>query len=283
MQAWHSLSRKWRTSIGTIVTLATVLATWDPINDGLIQPIVHFGENRQPARDEGILAELRAGILFSEFQRILKAQPVAILNDHIDIQSHASGPVRDEIFMLPTAYVEAFVDRNQVVVAYTVTARGDELPTVKTSAGSVHLGHTSVKDAPNGSTGVQNVAFVCGAHIEAYYEITGTNLAQQARTYAYGYTGAGGRPEGYKGPSCPPGSSDLLLDPAVAEEAGESEHYMVDVYGATETFLQQATRFRTGLIINTVTVTAPSVPIVPQMLSLHPETVTSLDPSSNVY
>ena len=257
-----------------------VLAGWQTIKEQAILPLMGLYENRQPAMDERNLVGLRAGMLFSEFQKNLQSHSVAVLYDDIGASPEYSGPLRDELMILPTAYVEAFVDHTQKVVAYTVTARGDKMPVVKTPAGSVHPGITRLTDAPVGSAGIEAVAGVCGAHIFAFYEVTGTNNASLVQTYAYGYTDAGSHPAGYDFPGCPPDSLyDLPSDTSVDHETAESQHYIVDTYLATPDFLADTSSYRSGLVINAVTVTAPAVPLLSQMISLHPDTVAALDPS----
>lgn len=275
-QAWGHLSRK---SKAVVVALVAILGGWSTIKEQAVDPLVGLYTNRQPGKDEAALAELRAGMSFSSFQEALKQKSIAVLGDSIRLTEDSSLPVRDELIILPTAYVEAFVDASQKVVAYTVTARGDKWPVVKLPGGPVHLGSTRVADSPIAHAGIINrVAGHCGNQTVAYYEIGGGSHVDLFQTFAYGNTTAGSLPSGDPGSSCPPNSMLGLERASELSAETDDGRYVIETYTAPDTYLASERAYRSSLVINSVTVTAPEVPLVPEMISLSSDTLGNLDP-----
>ncbi len=233
-QGWGQLSRR---SKAAVVTFVAILAGWSTIKEEAVEPLVGLYTNRQPEKDESVLANVRPGMSFPSFREALQKESVAVLRDDIDVAQGNDAHVRDELFILSTVYVEAFVGSDQEVLAYTVTARGDKFPAVRLLNESVKLGTTRIADAPVLSEGVSSVAGYCGAQHGAYYEITGTNHARLFQTFAYGFTLAGEIPENTTSSPCPPKSMYDL--PLVREfEADPVDgHHTIGVHIASGDYL----------------------------------------------
>jgi hypothetical protein len=215
-------------------------------------------------------------MLFAQMEETLGATSITVLEADIPV-GHPGSTVqaRNELLILPTVYVEAFVDQDQRVLAYTVTARKQEsMPTVDAGNRTFELGSTRVSEAFEQDDMVEEAAGACGARTISYYEISATSGAQLNRTIAIGTTAAGALPEDYTFPGCRPESLyGLPLASPITEDISD-----VEIHQVTGEYLQQTSDYRSDLVINTVTFTAPGMPIAPEMISLHPQTVNSYDP-----
>jgi hypothetical protein len=272
-EAWKPLSRRSKTAV---IALVAVLAGWNTIKDEAIDPLVGLYSSRQPGQDERNLAKLRPGMLLSELQSALGEPSFAVLDQTVQVtQGNRTVTVRDELTILDTVFVQAFVDEYQQVLAYTVTARDDSFPKVEALPGyAIRLGFTSITDIA--LLRIQNVAGVCGAHIAAYYEASSAPNAELGRTIAVGSTAAGALPAGHQGPACPPRSLDALPLDTVANDLASSDQYNIELRLASPQYLEEAERYRQQTVVNTITVTAPSVSLSPGMISLHPDTLANL-------
>jgi hypothetical protein len=224
--------------------------------------------------DANILNSLRAGELFSAFQSSLKVSPtVNVWGRSIQIKSDfGSSLISDYLFVLHTVYVEAFVGSNGTVDAYTITARTVDMPQgIKILGYSYGLGKTTLADAP---LTIAQVAAACGAHIVAYYEISNTGEMDLNQTVAVGITLAGSLPHGYNFGYCNFGNTDSL--PVTAGAPGynpQTGYYRIEERLPTAAYLAGTVSLRRKLLINTITITAGGYPVIPEMISLHPDEV----------
>jgi hypothetical protein len=289
LRTWWSNATKWTKVIfGVFVGLATIIAAV-PVAVPAIMHVFHtpkITSLSQAAADAKTLNSLRPGELFSAFQSSLKAKPtVSVWGRAVTIKSYP-GPVliTDYLFVLHTVYVEAFVGSNDAVDAYTITARTGDMPQGINILGQAYdLGKTTLDSAP--LDGIALVAGVCSAHIDAYYEISGTDEAHLDETVAVGITAAGALPPHAGFPACPPYSASAV-EPlpyrafnSLAVAAGapgvnpQSGYYRIEESYPTPAYLAESLSLRRKAPINTVTITAPGYPVAPEMISLHPQEV----------
>lgn len=275
-RAWRTLTLRSKIFIGVVVA---VLSGWSTIKDEAVIPVADAIANQQPGKDAKSLSGLQPGMLLSQFQERLGTGSVAVIKEHIAVPlGSGTVMVRDELFVLDTVYLEAFVDDDATVLAYTITARDEDMPKFRIASGTLEFGQTFAEDRPAMPiAGTSEVAAVCGAHIGAYWEISGTSNAALNRTLAVGSTSTGFLPPD-EDAACPPSEVEELAPSTAAPAPEEGSLWRIDTYQATDEFLDAAGAYRGRVVINAVCVTASAVPLVPEMISLHPETALSFEP-----
>jgi hypothetical protein len=268
---WRRLSKKMKALAIVVVAMVGGVTT---LKSGAIDPLWSAYTHRQPHYDEVRVSDLRAGISFDQFSGRLHSSPVAVVRHDVplrrlDKRVHA----RDELFILPTMYVEAFIDDEQTVQGYTVTARSRHAP-LTIDVGGVQYDLNS-ETFGQVNLFVDRVAEVCGAHIAAYYEVSNTSNAQANQTIAVGAGGAGPMINPLD-LTCPPAAArDLPLVPPSGTSSDDL--YVIDEHIASEAYRKATAPYRSKAIINSVAITAPLIDMAPEMLSLHPSFLSNLE------
>lgn len=269
---WKRLNRGTKVWVGGLATALTAIGA---IQTGLLDPAMNQWTHRQPHYDEQALNCLRAGMQLPALEKCVHAGAQAV--PRADATDHSGQPLTEGIYVLDTVYLQAFVDSNQSVQAYTITERAQNAPHgVRVLGHSYDFGHTTFADAP---IQVAAVASVNGVHITAYYEISGTAEADLNQTIAIGSTDAGQFPAELKWPGPPPVVDGLALLPN-SVSSDDKPLYTIEEHQVTTRLLDEAADYRTRAVINSVTVTAPDVDLAPEFLSLHPQETALLDPGS---
>lgn len=271
---WSRLSKK---SKALVVALLAILSGWSVIKAQLVDPLWSAYSHRQPAHDERLISDLRAGISFAEFEKRVGEASIAVIDNEITFR-RLDKPVhgRDELFLLDTVYLEAFVDDNQTVLGYTVTTRTGDTPITIDVAGREY--RLNSMTAAQAEIPVDRVVALCGAHVYSYYEVSGTSNAQLNQTTAVGLTSTGYVGEGFFPTGCPPGapseidSLPLYLPP---DQTAMDRRYPIPQHLVTNEYLQHNSSYRAKLVINAVSITAPGVDLPLEMISLHPSTVSN--------
>jgi hypothetical protein len=274
--AWLGLSKKAK---AVLIAIVAILGGWSTIKATVVDPAWAAFTQRQPAYDQNIIANLKAGVTLSRFQADLHTNSVAVLRPSVDFSnSRRSFVARDELYILKTVYVEVFIDNTQTVVGYTITSRTPETTfTAKTGGWTFRLGSQKVSQVSQLSMGT--VAGVCGAHISAYYEVSTTSNADNNQTVAVGYTSAGALPSEVNRPPCIDTAVEGLAEAPRKET--DTGLYVIIEHIADDRFMAANSQPRSKTPINTVAITAPDVNMAPEMISLHPDFLTSLDPNQN--
>ena len=270
--SWQRLSLKTK---ALLVALVTVLAGFGTIKNEALRPIWEMYSHRQPAYDAKVLSSLEPGIFLPEFQKRLGRESTAILRPYVPVIGPGGdpAPTRDVLFILETAFVEAFVDDTQTVRAYTITVQVPDAPSpIKVGSAVIEFGKTTIASASIGPVDI--VAGACGAHIFAYYEVSGNSNAQNAQRLAVGHTAAGYYDEPAEW------SVDTLLcpdidaapyEPLYVAPPSDEALYVADLYQPDSDTLQAQADVRGRTLVNTVSITAPGTELAPEMLSLHPD------------
>jgi hypothetical protein len=285
---WSNATKLTKGIFGALVGLAAIIAAIPVILQLLPGP---KPTPVSPAvADAKALNSLRAGELFPAFQRSLKVSPtVDVWGRPIRVKfgfGYGFGGAKtfllsDYLFVLRTVYVEAFVGNNNTVDAYTITARTSDVPhDIMVLGQHYHLGKTTMAKGP--LFGPSYVAAACGAHIVAYYEVSGSGGVTLYQSVAVGTTSTGWLPRHYVFPSNICNSTDSLALAAGAPGWNpQSGYYRIEERYPTNAYLADSLSLRKKMLVNAVTVTAPNYPVVPEMISLHPEEVAPYAPRSS--
>lgn len=279
---WSNATKLTKVIFGVLVGLATIIPAVDIVWHAFHGPRTTVVN--PAAADAKALNSLRAGELFPAFQHSLKVRPKAnVWGRPIRIKAFfGSAHISDYLFVLHTVYVEAFVGSNNSVDAYTITARtGDLSRDIMILGQHYHLGKTTLATAPL-PLGISLVAAACGAHIGAYYEISNTAEATLNQTVAVGTTSTGSLPRGYIYPVNICNRTDSLTLAAGAPGYNrQTGYYRIEERYPTAAYLADTLSLRRKTAINAVTVTASGYPVVPEMISLHPEEVAPYESRSS--
>jgi hypothetical protein len=270
---WSNATKMTKAIFGTAAVLATIIAAIP-----VIQHALHTSRTTvlsPAAADAKALNSLRAGELFPAFQHSLKVSPkVDVWGRPIRIKYlGGSALISDYLFVLHTAYVEAFVGSNDTVDAYTITARTNDVPHDIIILGQHYrLGKMTLANAP--LSGIALVAATCAAHIDAYYEVSNTGEFALDQTVAVGTTITGSLPRDsiFPGNICI-STYSLALAAGAPGYNPQTGYYRIEERFPTSAYLAGTLSLRRKMLVNAVTVTAPNYPVVPEMISLHPEEV----------
>ena len=278
---WHGQTKTRKIIISTFTVLVTTLAGWGTIRDVLVDPLQSAWENRQPQHDEKVINCLDTGMQLTSFEECLNVKVFTIPRTDILVSNELFS--RDEmlserVYLLDTVYVQAFVDKNYSVEAYTITARqSKKMPqNIDMINSKINFGSTRIAEV---STNAQRVAVVNGLHIQAYYELLTPNNFSQERAMAVGMTEAGALPVKYSWPRYSIDVEGLPLLPGT--NPGDEKYYAIGIYEVGSSFLKRDREFAAQAVINTAAVTAPGVPMIPQFISLHPDIVSMWDANSS--
>jgi hypothetical protein len=261
-------------ALAGLAAVAVVLGNWDTVTEKASE-LVGLWQDRQPQKDERILASLRTGVSDAQFVKDIGAEPQAVFPPKIPLPGTDYSPVVGQLFILPTVYVEAFVDQDDQVRAYTVTARTDDLPVVQTPAGAVQLGVTGLLKAV-GDRPVHGLLSQCTTRDLAYFEVTVADGASRYQAFAFGTTVSGALPDDYSMPGCPPGDLLVAQPPFPLPDGTASDDQFA--VSATPGLLASMADYRASLVVNAVTVGDPGVPVLPEMLLLSTDTLAGVDP-----
>ena len=284
LRAWWRNANKWtKAIIAIIIAFGSVLGPLQALTGEVSRTWNRITAPSDTEVDANILNSLRTGELLSAFQQSLKTQTTAIIWRGITVKDgDTSNLLDDHLFVLKTVYIEAFVNRNDTVDAYTITARTPDMPQgINILQKQYSFGKTTLSNAP--LDGITTVADTCAAHIVAYYEVSGTNEADLRQTIAVGMTSSGAIPNGFTFPACPFANTDSF--PVVSGSPGfdrKSGQYQIEERAAAAAYLASTKRLRSKMIVNAITVTGYGYPVMPQMLSLHPEEIALLEPNDPV-
>lgn len=274
--AWLGLSKKAK---AVLIAIVAILAGWSTIKATVVEPAWTAFTQREPAFDQSIITNLKAGETLGAFQADLQTKSVAVLRPSVDFSnSRGSFVARDELYILKTVYIEVFIDNTQTVVGYTITARTGDTPfTLQAGRWTFGLGTQMVSQVSQLS--METVAGVCGAHISAYYEVSTTSNAENDQTVAVGYTSAGALPSEVAPPPCDDTAIESLPNAGSPQRKMTTGLYVITEHSASDAFLMATSAYRSKTPINTVAITAPDVNMAPEMISLHPDFLVSLDPN----
>ena len=244
---------------------------------GVYDRFTEWQETRQPASDTRLLNSLRPGVSSESFEETIGESPVATISENVMARDiSGSFRVRDDLFLLESAYVEAFIDGSNRVVAYTVTMRGEDGPTLELQGTSVELGVNTFDDVQLPG-GVAHVAASCGGLQSSYFEFSSTSTADMNRTLVVGANTAGsGAEEKEPFVGCgPPGALDLPIDKAMVPASGVLD---LDLRRPASGVSPAWDEYRAQQPVNVVGITAPTTEPFPGMISLHPQVVAAYDP-----
>jgi hypothetical protein len=159
---------------------------------------------REKKAEEARLGNLVAGVTLSSFRSTLG-------DDKPEYRPRAPGHLTREIYVSRYAYVQAWVDAGQSVVAFSVTARTKDFhPAFAYESQKIVLGQSSIADAfgPLSSEGQMALGGTCPAKTAYYYEalkgywsgsqtvavgIASVGEVTDKRTWSSLCTGQGGR------------------------------------------------------------------------------------------
>lgn len=275
LSLWHRLKTRTKTAL---IALVAVLAGWSTVKQQAFDPLWEMYTHRQPHYDAKLVSGLRTGILLTQFKEDMGEDSVTVLDESIPFLFVGDRRVsaRNELFILKTFYVEAFVDdATERVIGYTVTARNSDLPeSIDVGGRTFEIGTVTFADAP--LSHVVRVAPVCGAHTAAYYEISGTSGAERDQTFAVGFTMAGATPSGFTGTVCPEPPHDLR-PAANSHSVSAGGLYVAPEYEATSKYMKLNRAYRSRTPINAVAITAPAYEMASEMISLHPGFLSPLE------
>lgn len=264
---WENLS-----FVGRILSLIVVAV----LGLGPISGWVHsWWTHRQPGFDQRAVDAITLGGTRDSLEKALDREPVSVIRRDIE----AGGTtLRDELYVLDTLYIEAFISDNDDVVALTFTSRTDDEMTVgrhyvyNPATGNAEkdvpwliLGKTTFVEAERSTNGLRAMGGGCGAHILNYYEVAGFQGAS-FNNYAFGVTTAGKLKEGTK--IC---DYTELIDSQPLSESNRREE-LVSLRDVSDDFLDGTQPLRAQEKINTATISVPGVEIVQEMLAIHPDT-----------
>jgi len=291
---WWTQRRRRIVAFVAAVAMAVNLAL--AVHAGFAVAEAFRGEPDPAAVDVATLNSLRAGDEYASFEAALGPDTATIRSGMSVTWQGRTYQLQDRFFLLKTAYVEAFVDQNNTVDAYTVTARHTKPADLPQGLKFLGVNYDLGKSTMSLDT-VTGLAGACAVHIEAAYLISGTDEANDDQTVAIGETASGpgsladttGTPEAL----CPDGTSYPYTDfghgtvPWTAEGAkvvDGSGKYVIDTgqlpspFGVGADYYKQEKAAYGAVPVNAVSITAPNFPMLAQFISLHPQTVAEFDP-----
>lgn len=261
---WWAFIRTWWGKVLAVLTvLALILGILDLVFGWRFDEA--WGQ-RQPQYDRQIISALTVGEVYDTFRDKLPHGPA--MRDEIDEYTRY-------VFILDNAYVQAFVDRSDIVAAYGVIMKdGVNSPPIELPEGTVTLGEDTFATAERYFGGnPRKVGGAAGAHHHYYYEMkTNTPGAFNYQNFAVGVTSVSAQP-----PNWDKGSPCMVCDDAVFAA-------LQQVYAAAPiasefvaphsfSFFSATSDARETTIIDSVFVTAPTIEISDGMLLLHPSSI----------
>lgn len=251
----------------TAVVLLAFFGTLWPLGSWLYG----LWDRRQPEHDERVLRSIFVRLDRDQFIRQVGRPPVLLLRSDIPVPDRP--PLRNEVFVLDTVFIEAFIDPSNTVQAYTVTLRTPTTVKVKLLGGEFTLGETR-HEYVGWDPRPWRVALGCNARAVNYVEAMGDPAgASGSMKAAAGSTSAGFYPPG-EYIACQ--SDDLRGVSFPGAAVDEERHIIPHYYVPTENYSGSA-RLTDENVVNTYTVTSVTFPFVPQMFSLHPTHVNDLE------
>ncbi len=269
-----------------IVICCLILSGFVAIRGGFQLAASSFGELSPAESDAGALNQLHAGQLFRSFQAELGEQDNSLLGSEIKFTKSGTNEVlslQGRVIILRTVYVAAFVDSKGTVVAYTIIARESPAPAgLHVLDETYDLGTTTIGQAL--LVNVQQIASVCGAEFGAYFELSDTDQAHYNQHVAVGFTSAAILPPTSNPyPICQAGGLtekvQAFPDFAPTDYSVTSANYRIDEKKVDSGFLDREQKARNGSPINSITVTEPGMPMLPEFFSVHPRELGAMDPS----
>jgi len=291
--AWVWRTHRRHKIVAFVAVLAMVVNVALAVHAGFAVADALRSEPDPGAVDAATLNTLQDGDEYSRFEAALGPDTATIRTGLTVTWGGRTYQLQDRVFVMNTAYVEAFVDQNNTVDAYTVTARLARTPDapqgLKFRGDTYDLGKT-----PLAMSQVRGLAGACGAHIVAFYLISGTDEAANSQIVAIGLTSSGLEPASdytsLPKALCPAPTTSAYEDfghgtaawaAGGAKVTDTSNRYLMAagaIPGVGANYYTQQAPAYAALHINTVAITAPGFPMLQQFFSLHPQQVAAFDP-----
>lgn len=226
--------------------------------------------NRQPGRDVQRLSALRVDVLREEFDREAGVPPVAQLGDSVGSGPNSQVQLKQFLYVLDTAFVQAFVNSSNSVVAFAVTVRSESpLGEVKAGIYVLDIGRIRIAEVPFSVR--EWVGYVDGAHHAAYFEVSKSIGADRFQQVAVGWSSTGGSVGDPHGGIWP--DARVIQAQPRAKYAGDQGYSVMDIYEPREEYYVENRKQRLGLV-NAYAVVSSQYVLTPEMIGLHPHCVT---------